>query len=83
MPLIWSRSLNRTQKEQVVEELSHIFSNSGSITGSIGEISQYYNFSRLIKFLKFTIETIKSGQIKDIGDSSKALTIEVKRLLNS
>ena len=53
---------------------SHIFANSGSITGSIGVISQYYNFSKLIKFLKFDIETIKSGQMKDIGDSSKALT---------
>jgi protease-4 len=62
---------------------SHIFANSGSITGSIGVISQYYNFSKLIKFLKFDIETIKSGQMKDIGDSSKALTNEEKRLLNS
>ena len=30
-PLIWSRRLNRKQKEKVVEELSHIFSNSGVV----------------------------------------------------
>ena len=62
---------------------NYIFANPGSITGSIGVISQYYNFSKLIKFLKFDIEIIKSGKMKDISSPTKALTKEEKLLLNS
>lgn len=62
---------------------NYIFANPGSITGSIGVISQYYNFSKLIKFLKFDIEVIKSGKMKDISSPTKALTKEEKLLLNS
>ena len=52
MPLIWSRSLNRKQKEQVVEELSHIFSNSGVVLVAhysgltVSEISELRNLMR-------------------------------------
>ena len=61
---------------------SYIFANSGSITGSIGVISQYYDFSKLIKFLRFEIEIVKSGKMKDIGNPTKKLTEKEKRLLN-
>ena len=52
MPLIWSRSLNRKQKEQVVEELSHIFKNSGVVLVAhysgltVSEISELRNLMR-------------------------------------
>ncbi len=62
---------------------SYIFANEGSITGSIGVISEYYNFSELIKFLKFDIETIKSGEMKDIGDPTRKLNEKEKKLLNN
>tara|TARA_Y100000768_G_scaffold320744_1_gene256606 strand:+ start:603 stop:1457 length:855 start_codon:yes stop_codon:yes gene_type:complete len=61
---------------------SYIFANSGSITGSIGVISQYYDFSKLIKFLRFEIEIVKSGKMKDIGNPAKKLTEKEKKLLN-
>ena len=61
---------------------SYIFANSGSITGSIGVISQYYDFSELIKFLKFDIDIVKSGAMKDIGNPAKSLSTKEKKLLN-
>ncbi len=61
---------------------SYIFANSGSITGSIGVISQYYDFSKLIKFLRFDIEIVKSGKMKDVGNPTKKLTDKEKKLLN-
>lgn len=62
---------------------SYIFANSGSITGSIGVISQYYDFSKLIKFLRFDIEIVKSGKMKDVGNPTKKLTDKEKKLLNT
>jgi len=61
---------------------SYIFANSGSITGSIGVISQYYDFSELIKFLRFDIDIVKSGAMKDIGNPTKSLSSKEKKLLN-
>mgnify|MGYP006087130051 FL=1 len=61
---------------------SYIFANPGSITGSIGVISQYYNFSKLIKFLKFDIEIVKSGEMKDISSPTKSLSKEEKEVLS-
>ncbi|MBT3475745.1 signal peptide peptidase SppA [bacterium] len=61
---------------------SYIFANAGSITGSIGVISQYYDFSKLIKFLKFDIEVIKSGEMKDISSPTRSLNSKEKKLLN-
>lgn len=61
---------------------SYIFANPGSITGSIGVISQYYNFSKLIKFLKFDIEIVKSGEMKDTSSPTKSLSKEEKEVLS-
>ena len=61
----------------------HIMANSGSITGSIGVISQYYNLSELLKFIKFDIEVLKSGKFKDTSSITKALSAEEKELINN
>jgi protease-4 len=60
----------------------HIIANSGSITGSIGVISQYYNVSELLKFMKLEIEVLKSGKFKDTSSITKALSPEEKELIN-
>jgi protease-4 len=62
---------------------SYIFANSGSITGSIGVISQYYDISELMKFLKLDVEIIKSGRLKDIGNPTKKLSGDERKLLNA
>ncbi len=58
-----------------------IFANPGTLTGSIGVITSYYNFTRL--FHKIGVEgiTIKSGKYKDIGNSSRLITEEEKKIL--
>lgn len=61
----------------------HIMANSGSITGSIGVISQYYNLSELLKFIKLDIEVLKSGKFKDTSSINKALSAEEKELINN
>ena len=60
----------------------HIIANSGSITGSIGVISQYYNISELLKFIKLDIEVLKSGKFKDTSSITKALSPEEKELIS-
>ncbi|MBT89320.1 MAG: signal peptide peptidase SppA [Spirochaetales bacterium] len=62
---------------------SYIFANSGSITGSIGVISQYYDISELMKFLKLDVEIIKSGRLKDMGNPTKKLRDDERKLLNA
>ena len=60
---------------------SYIFANPGSITGSIGVITQYYDLSELIKYLKVNIEVVKSGKLKDIGSPTRELTKDEKEVL--
>ncbi|MEE2975722.1 MAG: signal peptide peptidase SppA [Thermodesulfobacteriota bacterium] len=61
---------------------SYIFANPGSITGSIGVITQYYDLSKLIKYLKVNIEVVKSGELKDIGTPRRELTEDEKKILS-
>ena len=60
---------------------SYIFANPGSITGSIGVITQYYDLSELIKYLKVNIEVVKSCKLKDIGSPTRELTKDEKEVL--
>ncbi len=58
-----------------------IFSNPGSIVGSISVIMQTVNVEQLVKMLKIDVETIKSGKYKDIGSPFKEMTPEERELL--
>ena len=57
---------------------SKIFTNPGTLMGSIGVIMEFADASELYKFAKVTPVTIKSGNLKDAGSSSRAMT-EVER----
>jgi len=46
---------------------TRIFANSGSVTGSIGVITQLFNVSRLVEKVDVDINTLKTGQYKDSG----------------
>ena len=59
-----------------------IFSNSGTLTGSIGVIMQLTDLSELFKFAKVKQETVKAGRYKDIGSPSRSMTDEERMLLN-
>ncbi len=51
-----------------------IFANPGSITGSIGVISEWYNYGDLLRWAKLENVVFKSGPFKDSGSPSRPLT---------
>lgn len=61
----------------------HIIANPGSITGSIGVISQYYDVSKLLSDLGLNIEVLKSGEFKDSTSPTKPLNDNEKKMLKS
>lgn len=60
-----------------------IYANPGTITGSIGVIMQFPNLEGLFGKLGIATTTIKSGRFKDTGSSSRAMTDEERRILQS
>lgn len=58
-----------------------IYSNPGTLTGSIGVIMQFANMSKLYDFVKIKPETLKAGRYKDIGSPSRDMTAEERALL--
>jgi len=58
-----------------------IYSNPGTLTGSIGVIMQFVDFSKLLKWAKVDSNVIKAGKYKDIGQPGRSMTKEEKKLL--
>ncbi len=58
-----------------------IFSNAGTLTGSIGVIMQFVDISRLLEWAKISSNTLKAGKYKDIGQPTRAITQEEKKLV--
>jgi protease-4 len=54
----------------------HIIAEPGTLTGSIGVISQFPNVKGLADRLNFKMETIKSGKLKDAGNPFRDMTPE-------
>lgn len=59
---------------------SKIFASPGSITGSIGVISQIADFSELLSVIRVKTETVKSGRLKDSGSPFRKFTEEDREL---
>jgi protease-4 len=55
-----------------------IVANPGSITGSIGVISQFMHFNQLLNKIGIDATTIKSGKLKDSGSPFRPMTKEDK-----
>jgi len=60
-----------------------IVANPGTITGSIGVIMQYPTFGRLMDKIGVDYETIKSGELKDVGNMSRRMNQEEEEMLRS
>ncbi|MBF0205540.1 MAG: signal peptide peptidase SppA [Oligoflexia bacterium] len=58
-----------------------IYANAGTLTGSIGVIMQLVDLSKLYAFAKINPSTIKSGNYKDAGNTTRPLTEKEKGLL--
>ncbi|MGB0453905.1 MAG: signal peptide peptidase SppA [Bacteriovoracaceae bacterium] len=60
-----------------------IYTNAGTITGSIGVIMQFMDLHKLFEFAMVNPTTIKAGRYKDIGQPNRPMTDEERSLLNT
>lgn len=60
-----------------------IVASPATITGSIGVITQVASYAGLYQKLGIEVQTIKSGEFKDMGDPSRTLTDEERALLQA
>lgn len=58
-----------------------VFTNPGTITGSIGVIMVFPNWEELIRKFGMRMEVVKSGKFKDIGSPTRPMTPEERQLL--
>ncbi len=65
----------------VASAADYIVANPNSITGSIGARATFLNYEELFKKIGLREETIKSGELKDIGSGTRNLTAEEKKLV--
>lgn len=59
-----------------------IYSNPGTLTGSIGVIMQFVDLSKLYEWAKINPNTLKAGRYKDIGSPNRDMTEEERDLMN-
>jgi protease-4 len=60
-----------------------IFANPGTLTGSIGVIMQMPNVEQLMKKVGVDYVVVKAGQFKDIGNVSRPMSPEERRVLQA
>lgn len=60
-----------------------IVANPGTLTGSMGVILKFPNLEEIFDKIGYKDEVIKSGNLKDIGSPSRALTEEERNLLQA
>ncbi len=60
-----------------------IVSNPGSLTGSIGVILQYLTYAGLMDKIGVDMETIESGDLKDVGNPSREMSPEEELMLQA
>ncbi|MCC6397613.1 MAG: signal peptide peptidase SppA [Bacteroidetes bacterium] len=58
---------------------SYLVANRGTLTGSIGVISEFLQLQELLGKIGVDFKTIKSGKLKDAGSSSRRMTDEDQR----
>jgi protease-4 len=60
-----------------------VVANPGTLTGSIGVILQYPVFEGLMDKVGVRLETIRSGEFKDVGNPSRSITPREEEMLQS
>lgn len=66
----------------IASACDYIVASPSTFTGSIGVIMQLPNYKSLADKIGYTVETIKAGNLKDIGNPMREMTDEEKSLLN-
>jgi protease-4 len=67
----------------VASGANKIYSDNGSIVGSIGVIMEWYNYADLIKWAKLKNIVIKTGEFKDTGNPARDLTPAEREFLQA
>ncbi len=60
-----------------------IFANPGTVTGSIGVISQFFNFEDVMDTVNVKVHTVKTGEFKDSGSPFKEFSESDERFFNA
>jgi protease-4 len=60
-----------------------IFANPGSLTASIGVISEFANLEGLYHWAKIERFALKSGKLKDVGSETRKMTSEEREFLSA
>lgn len=60
-----------------------IVANPGTLTGSIGVILSFPTAKKLLDKVGIRWETVKSGDLKDVGNFSRSMTTEEERMLKA
>tara|TARA_Y100000310_G_scaffold339022_1_gene430401 strand:- start:27806 stop:28762 length:957 start_codon:yes stop_codon:yes gene_type:complete len=76
----WIREIGTSGAYWVASATNHIVANRMSITGSIGVISSYLDFSGFLGDHNVSYQRLVSGEYKDIGSPLKPLTPMEERL---
>lgn len=58
----------------IASACDHIVASPGTITGSIGVISELPHIHELLKLARLEVDTIKSGALKDLGSPLRPMT---------
>ena len=67
----------------IASATNRIFSNPGTLTGSIGVIMAFSNAKGLMDKIGLKPEVIKAGKYKDVGSPARAMTEKEKKLLQN
>ena len=79
--IAWIREVGASGAYWISSASTKIIADPLSITGSIGVISSYLEFSELMEDYGVSYEGLSSGKYKDIGSPYKKLTQEERNLL--
>jgi len=78
----WIREIGTSGAYWIASATDHIIANRMSITGSIGVISSYLDFSGFLSDHNVTYQRLVAGKYKDMGTPLKELTPMEKELFN-
>ena len=76
----WIREIGTSGAYWIASSSDKIVANRMSITGSIGVIASYLEFSGMLEHYNVTYESLTAGRYKDVGSPFKPLTPEERAL---
>lgn len=60
-----------------------IFTNEGTLFGSIGVLMEFHNYSELIRWAKMDVYHLKAGEFKDSGSPYRKMTLRERELFEN